>query len=169
MVLSLTTFAGVVAVAVGGILLMAFRLQSETTRFIEDLQFFLKHRTISDNQSKARMAVYKTKCEKLEADKLSTANNIQKLEQENQKLKSQITEILSQMAQFEAEANDKDEKLRAQQKQEIDQLELEITSIQKSLNNDIRLQLANYLKEVDGLKQRITKARTEITTERASS
>ncbi len=154
MTLSLMTFVPAVAVAVVCLMVLSYKIYAEAMKFTDELQFFLKHRTISDNQNRARLAVFKTKYEQLE--------------KENQTLKKKLNQLNIEMTAFEEEKVAEEQKIAAQKIKEIDELELEITSIQKTLNSDIKIQLANYLKEVDGLSQRIHKAKKEITQEQAS-
>ncbi len=152
MTLSLMTFVPAVAVAVLCLVVLSFKLYSEAMKFTDELQFFLKHRTISDNQNRAKLAVFKTKYEQLE--------------KENQLLKMKINQLTVEMTAFEDEKTIEAQKMAEQKIKEIDELEMEITSIQKTLNSDIKQQLANYLKEVDGLSQRIHRAKKEIIQDR---
>ena len=141
MTFTLTTFVAIVAAAVVGLVYLAFRMQREAMKFNEELQFFLKHRIMSENRAKAQVAVFKTRFEKLEKE-------FQEMAEENSSLKAHIKSFDS--------SNEK--------------LELEITSIQEALSgSNIKNHLVRYIEEVDGLNARLNKAKEEVTAVRINS
>lgn len=75
-------FAAIVGIAVVGLVVMAVKLYSESTHFITDLQFFLKHRTIAHNQVKARLAVLQSNFDELEQENLALQNQLRKFKAE---------------------------------------------------------------------------------------
>lgn len=76
-------FASLVGIAVVGLLYMALKMNNETTTFIAELQFFLRHRIIAHNQVKAKMAVLETQFHKLQQENFELHNQIRKFKVEN--------------------------------------------------------------------------------------
>ena len=145
--IDLVTFASFISIAVGGLIFLAFRMQKEATGYISELHFFLKQKTQSHNIVKARLAVLQTRFERIE--------------QENLELKSQQSLANKSQASFTSEIANSS--FIEEHNSKIEELELEITSIQQSLNGDFKEQLASYLTKVDGLSQKLDQAKTELT------
>ena len=76
--LSIGTFALMVGISVLGILFMAMRMHKESMNFVKELQFFLKHRTISHNQIKAKYAVLQSQFDQLRAKNDELENLLRK-------------------------------------------------------------------------------------------
>lgn len=134
-------FASFMAVAIVGLLTLIYYSNKQSSDFISELQFLLRQRIISHNREKARHSVLKTRFENLTT--------------ENQELKTHLENFIKM-------ANQKSNAIVDEKTSELDQLELEITSIQEMLNGDIKASLSNYLKEVDGLRRRLGQAKSNI-------
>ncbi len=152
MTISVMTFVLMVGVAVVALLLLSIYSHREAMNFVEELQFFLKHRTIAHNRVKAQLSVFKTRFEKLE--------------KENIELKSQIEKSLKRGEDSFSGLLAETEFIEEQNSQ-LAKLETEISSIQETLKGEFKAQLFNYMKEVDGLSERLDKAREEFSAGRA--
>ena len=145
MTISIMIFAPVVAIATIGLLFLAVRMHKEAMNFVTELQFFLKHRTIAHNQVKARLAVFKTRFEKIEKENIELKRRL-----EGQSDEAGFDGLLAETVFVES------------QNFQIEKLETEISSIQETLKGDFKAQLSSYMKEVDGLSQRLGKAKEEF-------
>jgi hypothetical protein len=129
-VLSMLTFAYIVAGAVGLLVWMSIKIYSENSRYAAELKFHLQQKTISSNLAKAQLSVVQTKFNDL--TKKSNVNNneeLNKLKKETQEFKEKIDEIsqnFSSELKFEKE------------KTEIALLNFnEMENLNKSLSNEL--------------------------------
>ena len=63
-----SVFVPVVAMAVTTLIYLVWSLQKENSRFVEEVKYFLRQRTIAHNRAKAQLAVLKTHYAKLEKE-----------------------------------------------------------------------------------------------------
>ncbi|MEM7647053.1 MAG: hypothetical protein AAF203_09095 [Pseudomonadota bacterium] len=135
---SIATFIPATAIAVLSILFLFFRFYRENSKYLAELEFRLRHRTIAHNQTKARIAVTQTRIEQL---KKENARLEKEIIQKNETKETPLR-VPNPSAHFE-----------------LEKLELEISSIQEILNSDIKHHLSHYVDEVDGLRSRLKKAK----------
>ena len=95
-------------------MVFVYRYSRETSLFTDNLEFYLKQRTVSHNQDKAKLAIYKTKYEKLERemeqlknrenDQLTKFSKNQEQESEQiEGLKKEVAELKEQNQSLLAE------------------------------------------------------------------
>ena len=132
---------------VGAFLVGAF-LYREKSEFVKDLKLFLRRRMISHNQAKTQLVILQNKY-----DELAKAFD---------ELKSSS---VSRTVNFSGALSDKD--FIGSHNSQMEKLELEITSIQEVLTGDIKKQLLQYMKEVDGLSLRLGRAKQELRAKRS--
>ena len=70
MILTTGFFIPMVATAVTGLIYLVMKLQKENNRFIDEIKFFLRQRTIAHNKVKAQLAVLKSKYAQLEKENI---------------------------------------------------------------------------------------------------
>jgi predicted GIY-YIG superfamily endonuclease len=143
--ITVMTMAMFFSVAVFGLLFMTYAIYNESNRYTSELEFVLKQRIIAHNRVKASGAVLKTKYEDLEAVTFKVQAELELYQEKEMKYE---------------EMNSRNEYLE-KKNAEIEKLEFEITSIQEMLNGNIKKQLSNYIKEVDGISQRLHRATDE--------
>lgn len=146
MSLSFMTLGPIIGLAVLSLLFLVYRMHRESSQHISELEFFLKQRTISHNKERARLSVFKTK--------------YAKLNQQKDELEEKLLALKDREAEFEKAIlrNDILERKNA----EFEKLGHEIINIQEMLNGNIKKQLANYMKEVDGISKRLHRATYEF-------
>lgn len=139
---SILNFIPVIGLFVIGLVYMAYRIHSEGSKHIAELEFFLKQKTISYNQERAKLAVFKTQHESLQREMTDLQTKFSQLQEKEEEFNRAI----------------KRNRFLEHKNSEYEKLEIEITNIQETLNGNIRKQLKNYMKEVEGLGQRLHKA-----------
>ena len=103
-------FVSAVATTLTGLIYLAAKLQQENNKYIEEIQFFLKHKTIAHNKVKAQLAVMKSRYSKLEKEnhQLKKDRNIKETVEFSGLLgQAEFVEVRNQrIAQLESEIND---------------------------------------------------------------
>ena len=138
MVLDISTVVPVVSLVVLSFIYLVVRYQRETNLFIDDLQSHLRRRTIAHNRSKAQTAILKTK---------------------NTKMNQQIRQLEDEVSQFRAKALSFAED-QSHRNQEVERLEMEISTIREVIDSDIKSHLNEYIQQVDGLRSRLKKVKS---------
>ncbi len=138
-------------------MVFVYRYSRETSLFTDNLEFYLKQRTVSHNQDKAKLAIYKTKLEKLEReldqwknrgeDQLSQANKLH--EQELAQVQNLSNEIADLKVQNQDLLNEKQHLV--EQNQDL-QNRLEAES----------LKFSGLMKANQGLQSRLDKVKGQI-------
>ena len=141
----------------GALVVFVYRYSRETSLFTDNLEFYLKQRTVSHNQDKAKLAIYKTKLEKLEREMSQlknrqndqTAKAVESNEQEKEKLLKLEKEVSELVEQNKTLLNEKE--ALNQQNQEF----------QRKLDEE-SIKFAGLLKANQGLQDRLDKLKGQI-------
>lgn len=138
-------------------MVFVYHYSRETSLFTDNLEFYLKQRTIGHNQDKAKVAIYKTKLEKLERE----LNQLKSREDDNlitaiQKQEQELEQI--QILQKEVFAlNEQNQSLLAEKQRLLDQNQ----NFQNKLEAE-EIKFSGLLKANQGLQERLEKLKGQI-------
>jgi uncharacterized coiled-coil DUF342 family protein len=176
---SLSTLALMTGTAFVAVVYLALRAHKEMGAYIQELQFFLKQRIIAHNKSQARLAVAQSRLEKVEQESKEMSQRVHQLEEETRVLRMHLQQADEETDRLQKRLNDLnqnepkkrgldwDQQFVQEQASHIEKLELEVSSIQSLLSNDIRAQITEYMNEVDGLTQKLKTAREKASSQQA--
>lgn len=124
------------------------RLQKENDAYVSEVKFYLRQRILAHNKIKAKYSILQ--------------NRMIRVEKENQELRQKMESLSSVDMASAFDVSLQNKSIIEEKDQRIEKLELEISSIEKSINGDIKDSLTRYMQEVDGLSKRLETAKGEF-------